>query len=573
MTKSQQIHHGARPDRGGRRRRRGPGRLAAVLVAMALLAVACGDDDGGGDDAASPSTTAPGPTTATSGGDTGGDDTGGDDTSGPPEDADPEGVLRIATNFNIAGGYNIDPAKGASISYDAISYLLLGTPLFLDRDGEIKPYLAEGWEIPDATTFVLKLREGLTFQDGQPYDAQTLKDTYEAKLASSETAFLGGPWRQIDTMTVDSPTQLTFKMKTPSAGMMPSILTQTFGHAAAPGYDPAMPVGAGPYKVVHYQDRTLLRLEKWDGFFRADDFYLKTIEFIEVPGGAATLNALRADQVDLVSSSPNQLQETAASGDFGIVVTNNEAHYHFVQCLTAPPFDNPLFREAFYLAINQEEMNAGVMGGNAEPMESLWPSGHRFNVPGLINPEGDIERARQIVEENGFAGTRVRIGMYNVPTQQRIAEVLQAQVAEVGIEAELIPFPPGQLPNSTITPDSGGGYVVANTFPGITKVTQSALLAAPGPSSMCPEAPDAHPDLRADADAIVAGDLTDDELEERWRNLQTNIMRQFLDMPMLTQPAAYLYNKRVAGLQPGTVGLTAATAPGPFLEGVYIKRD
>src|SRR5690606_41860463 len=62
-----------------------------------------------------------------------------------------------------------------------------------------------------------------------------------------------------------------------------------------------------------------------------------------------------------------------------------------------------------------------------------------------------------------------------------------------------------------------------------------------------------------------------DELAERWENLQRNIMEQFLDMPVLTQPAAYLYNERIVGLDPGTVGLTAATAPGPFLEGVYIK--
>jgi len=534
-------------------------RLLGLLAVPALLVAACGDDDGG-----SAGTSAPG----TTGGSTGTSASAG----ALPDDADPEGVLRIATNFNIAGGYNIDPAKGAHLSYDGIAYLHLGTPLFLDRDGEIKPFLAEGWEIPDATTFVLKLREGVTFHDGQPYDAQALKDTYEAKLAGSEPAFVGGTARQIDTITVDSPTQLTFTMKEPVAGMMPALMTQTFSHAAAPGYDPAMPAGAGPYKVVHYQDRTLLRLEKYEGFFRADDYLIKTIEFIEVPGGAATLNALRADQVDLIATTPNQLEETARSGGFGTLVTNNEAHYHVVQCLTVPPFDDPLFREAFYLAINQEDMNAGVMGGNAEVMPSLWPEGHRFAVPDLIDPDGDVERARQIIEENGFEGTKVHLGMYNVPTQQKIAEVIQAQLAEVGIDVELRAFPPGQTPNTTINESTGGGYVVANTFPGIAKVTQAQLLGPVGPTSMCPEPEGAHPDLRADADAIVAGDLSDDELAERWENLQRNIMEQFLDMPVLTQPAAYLYNERVVGLEPGTVGLTAATAPGPFLEGVYIKK-
>jgi peptide/nickel transport system substrate-binding protein len=156
-------------------------------------------------------------------------------------DVDPNGKLTVATKFVIGSEYRIDPALGGSVSWEAIGYLIFGTPLKLDRDGTVQPYLAESYEIPDPQTFKLTLREGLTFQDGQPYTAEAMKEAIEVKLASGDdpkSNYRTGPGTQIATMTVDSPTELTFTMDGPVAGLMPYVMATSWGHVPGPGVRP-----------------------------------------------------------------------------------------------------------------------------------------------------------------------------------------------------------------------------------------------------------------------------------------------------------------------------------------------
>jgi len=207
--------------------------LVAVAAVLGLLAAACGDDDAGSDTPVGAGVVTT--TTAADSGDTATADgvdatttaagAGDTTTTGADGDVDPNGKLTVATNFVIGSEYRIDPALGGSVSWEAIGYLIFGTPLKLDRDGTVQPYLAESYEIPDPQTFKLTLREGLTFQDGQPYTAEAMKEAIEVKLASGDdpkSNYRTGPGTQIATMTVDSPTELTFTMDGPVAGLMPT---------------------------------------------------------------------------------------------------------------------------------------------------------------------------------------------------------------------------------------------------------------------------------------------------------------------------------------------------------------
>jgi hypothetical protein len=149
----------------------------------------------------------------------------------------------------------------------------------------------------------------------------------------------------------------------------------------------------------------------------------------------------------------------------------------------------------------------------------------------------------------------------------RILEVVQGQLSEVGINVEVMPIEPGTQAHSLINDDTGGGWVVAQANPGILKIVQ---LDTEGSAwDACGDEPQPWDDLTAQ---VVAGELEGQELEDAMKEIQTGLVENTLVIPILTQPASYVFNERVGGVQEGTIGLTAATAPGPFFEGIYIKQ-
>lgn len=553
----------------------GPWRKVSSLVAVlavGALAASCGGDD---DAAVAPGTTASPDVTTPAGSDVT-DPTGSDTTAVPgpadiPDDADPDGLLRIATNFTIGSPYEIDPRIGTTNSYNGIQHLIYGTPLYQDAGGVVQPYLADGYEITSPTTVVLTLRDGLTFQDGQLYDAETVKDALDAKLESDHASYARAK-DLINSIEVDSASQLTFITNGDRAAMIPLELTLEFGHIAAPESDPLLPVGAGPYAPIEYRQAAYLSLEKWDGFFRSDEYGVRTIEYFDYPARDAAINALSADQVDLISVPPSDAQALVGTGSFESVTTNNGAFYVLAPCGTAPPFDDVRFREAFSLAINRQQINDIVFGGEVLPVAGLKPEGTPFAFEGEISEQGDQERARELLADIGAEGATVRATHFQVPIHQRIMEVIQAQMAEVGIDFELIPVQTGQNVPDLVSPETGGGIsLTTNGFIGVATIVVN-LPTGQVHLGVCPdqEIPERLQEL---TDQLLAGALEGDEEASAWQEVQTIFAEEHLQIPLVTQPATYVFNPRVRGLQPGTVGLQSATAPGPFLEGVYILAD
>ncbi len=477
---------------------------------------------------------------------------------------DPNGVLRIATQFNVGPGYNIDPAKGTIVTYDGIAYLNVGMPL-LSRDGVLEPYLAEGYKILSSRTLVLTLRKGVTFHDGKPYDAQTLRDAYLARRDLGPSNVFSTIFQQIDTISVDSPTQLTFKLSTSSAGLLAIVLGTANGSVASPGSNPNLPAGAGPYKNVEYRDKQFLKLERWDGFYRAKDFPIKTVEYTHIADPAAKQSALRAGQVDLISNAPSDADALVGTGPFAKVVTNNEGTYQFSFCGTSAPSFDTKFRKAVMLAIDKNQINQVVLGGNAVPLEGFFPPSSKFAVKGLLKPQGDQEAARALLKEINWDSSKVmNLGVFNVPTHQRIVEVIQGQLEKVGIKVQVRPIPV-RAADTINDKNGGGGIVLAQVSPGIQKMSTTFIdrETSYNPCSFTDAA------MAVQIQRLTDGDATEKEQIEVWTSLQKRVIEDALAIPLLTQPAVYVYNKdRVQGIQAGTVGLTGATAPSLLLDGV-----
>jgi ABC-type transport system substrate-binding protein len=186
-------------------------RMFAVLAVLAAVAAACGGDD---DDGAAPPD--------------------GDDGS-EQADFDPNGVLRYGVSL---GGQGVS-GRLAPFASTSVCDVMVMAPIYDTLthsnpiSGELEPGLAERWEIVDDQTVELTLRQGVTFQDGSPFDAEAVKSGLE-RNAAEDSAQTAASLAVIESIEAVDGTTVRINLNTPAAGSIPAILSGREGMIVAP---------------------------------------------------------------------------------------------------------------------------------------------------------------------------------------------------------------------------------------------------------------------------------------------------------------------------------------------------
>ena len=234
--------------------RAGASRLLALFAAGALLVGACGS-------AATPAPATPGQSAAP--------------TAAPTPEPTPAGpvVLKVAATANIT---TWDPVK--SFSTEALYLANIYEPLLRinppSASDKYTPVLAASWtSSADALTWTFKLRDGVTFHDGEKLTADAVKQSIEAAAAKGGASFI---WAALDTITAVDP--LTVEMKLKYAAPMDLVASSLYGAwiispkalAAAAAdetyFESGVDAGTGPYTIESYTPDKEVLLTKFDGY-------------------------------------------------------------------------------------------------------------------------------------------------------------------------------------------------------------------------------------------------------------------------------------------------------------------
>ncbi|HEY6531471.1 MAG TPA: ABC transporter substrate-binding protein [Acidimicrobiales bacterium] len=402
------------------RQRRSFRAFVALVAAAALLATACSSDDG---------------------------DEGSSPTTQPTEAVNRDGTLSMGYDLIQNGQWSWNPAVGSSgTSMDPMWYLVYGRLMRKAPDGTLTPDQAESAEIVDANTIEVKIRPDQTWQDGAPFDADSVKAGLDSNIASKNQGNLGADYSGTGgaTVTVDVVDTLTVKINVPN-GAAPQwleYLADVGGTIVRPGTEPksAAPVGAGPFKVSEYSPETLLTLERYDGFWNAEEVNfakIGTVSTNQSQPQVATA-ALQSGQADIVTFDTTQL--STLSGDLKeVVVSDPNRLVRMAFCKRDEPLSNVDLRTAISLAIDREALNEAIYAGTGSPATQFWPEGDRFYNPEVGDAMGyDLEGAKQAVADSGIANPTFDLyllGSFNMPD---VGTVVKEQLAQVGITANLI---------------------------------------------------------------------------------------------------------------------------------------
>lgn len=451
-------------DRSSSRRRRFKGAaLSALTLTAALVLAACGSSV----------------------------DTGAGSGGGEPQ---PGGVLKFAL---LGSTESLDPHLNTSFAASNYGNSVFDKLTWQDPEtGEIGPWLAQSWEINgDYTEFTFTLRDGVTFSDGTPFDAEIVKKNFDQYVfgdpalgikpngATHLRSYTGSEVlaENIVKIAFAQPSASFLQFISYSGNNQPGILGEkTLRADAEQRLDPANIVGTGPFVVSEYvpNEKTVLTKRAdytWGppGLKHEGPAYLDAIEFITIPEASVRTGALQSGEVhaafDILPTDEAVLERQ------GFDITSRRiAGVNLgwnINTGLAPTNDINVRR-----AIIHATDRAGFKETILAPSEGAATSALAGHVQGSLDQTGDAlrydpEESKRLLDAAGWRvgadgirekdGKKLRLratGHRLVPNSRYVYEATQAALKEVGIDLDFL-FDATNVPTAQINAE----YHLINT--------------------------------------------------------------------------------------------------------------
>lgn len=354
----------------------------------------------------------------------------------------------------IVGVYDTGAVAAAALLYDTMTRL--------DEDGNVQPRLAASWShSEDYKTWTFKLREGVTFHDGTPFNAQAVAFNYRRMIDPDNhcaCAFYLSAIARVE--AVDDHT-VVYHLRNPSvklpALLSPPTVTNVFHSPSAikaqgKAYN-RHPVGTGPFRLASWQSGGDLVFERNPDYWREGLPYLDKVVVRPMRDPGARMSAVRAGDVDIIwhdgaddivqarENDDLRVREYAASGVSGVVFN-----------LEKPPLDDVRVRRALRHALDLNAFTESVMQGLWEPAADPYGPGSDIDC-GDVNALGyDPAKARELLADYGKP-VELSYMITAEPRGQALGQIFQGFWKAVGVDVTLKPVDQTTFVNKSFVGD------------------------------------------------------------------------------------------------------------------------
>lgn len=356
------------------------------------------------------------------------------------------GTLTIGADADPIG---LDPITVTAFSsYDFLSLIYAGL-LRWSPTMEIETDIAESYEVVDDTTYRFKIRQGVTFHNGQKLDAHDVKFTFDRSMNPETGSRLLRTYASIDSVTVLDDYTVEFKLKGPDAAFLRFLATIPDG-AILPrdvtGHETA-PIGAGPFKFESYEPNQQLSLVRFDGFYEEGLPYLDKVVFRFFKDQSALTSALRSKAIDMTWLKNPMVADMVTKATPDIVSAPGQTSRVFPVYfnLKEGPLTDVRVRRAISLATDRAEALATVLGGSGK-VGAIIPESQIGGYDGeseLPYYTPNIDEAKKLLAEAGYADG-IDLGEFIVVAANDLdvacAQILQQQWAKAGIKVAIKPM-------------------------------------------------------------------------------------------------------------------------------------
>ena len=352
------------------------------------------------------------------------------------------------TTFNAENDEkDVNPHNGYS-GWACIRYGI-GETLFKYSDSmELEPWLATGYELVDENTWVVTLRDGVTFTSGRAMDAEAVKECLDHLVEVHERAKGDLKIREI---TADGQT-LTIRTQEPVPALM-NYLADPYGciiDMQAGITEDGNVSGTGPYRATEVETDVGLTLVKnenyWNGTPKLDTIYVRTI----TDGDTMTM-AMQTGELDAAYGLPYSSLSLFANDPYTISSVETSRSFFAQMNYATEPLQDPNVRAAIAGAIDKEGFTQVLLEGNGSAANGPFPESFAFGDASVTAQPYDPEESRRLLAASGWTdtdgdgyvdkdGETLSIRWLTYPSRQELpllAESVQASLKEIGILVEV----------------------------------------------------------------------------------------------------------------------------------------
>ncbi|MGR3763051.1 staphylopine-dependent metal ABC transporter substrate-binding lipoprotein [Rossellomorea sp. NS-SX7] len=373
------------------------------------------------------------------------------------------------------------------------------------EDG-IQPLLAESWELSeDGKVYTFHLRKGVTFHDGEPFNAEAVKKNIEAVQHNAEkhswiklSSKIKGV-RAVDEHTVElvlsepyDPALVELSMTRPYVFLSPNDFKEGETKNGVNGYH-----GTGPYTLKEHKVDEYAKFEAnkhyWDG-----EPSIKNITAKVLPAGETTFLAFQKGEINFAFTddrgadtlNKEAMDELAGSGGYQVVKSDpmNTKMIVANSSKTDNPVSEKAVREAIWYAIDRETITEGILDGTETEAHTLFSSNVNYADVELEKRGFDLEKAGELLDAAGWKGAkegkvRMKDGEplamqlfydINSSSQKTQAEFIQSSLKKIGVQLDIV----GEESTSIANRRSTGEYdLLFNQTWGLAYDPQSTIAA------------------------------------------------------------------------------------------------
>jgi peptide/nickel transport system substrate-binding protein len=339
---------------------------------------------------------------------------------------------------------SFDPRVGTDEVSQRVYQLVFDNLFNLDDRLRVSPGLATSWEAPDDRTYLVHLRNGVTFHDGRTFGAADVVYTFESLIAPDFLSPRKGAYRMLDRVEAVDARTVRFTLTEPF-GSFPINLVLPIVPAGSGDSLRTRPVGTGPYRFVRFAVDDHLELARFDGYWQGPARNAGLVLKV-VPDDIMRGLELRKGTVDLVVNdlAPDIVFQLAEEDRLQMVESPGTDYAYIGFNLRDPILSDVRVRRAIGHAIDRDAIVAHLRRGLARPAAGILPDISWAYEPGVFEFTHDRARARALLDEAGYpdpggGAPRLRLTL-KVSTNAFIrlqAAVIQQDLREVGIELDV----------------------------------------------------------------------------------------------------------------------------------------
>jgi peptide/nickel transport system substrate-binding protein len=345
----------------------------------------------------------------------------------------------------------LDPTMARSFVGRIVFASLCDKLLDIDDKLNIVPQLAVShvWS-PDNKILIMKLRPGVTFHDGEKFDAAAVKFNIERhkNMAGSNRRGELAPVTSVDVL--DDLT-VRLNMSAPFAPLL-AVLADRAGMMVSPkaaqenptGFG-SKPVCSGPFRFTERVAQDRIVLERYANYWNKANVHFDKVIYQPIVDATVRLANLRSGQLDIIERvAPSDMPQIKADNRLQ-VARITELGYQGITINTAksdqaqqnPLGRDPRVREAFELSLDRAGIVQVAMDGEATAGNQWLPPNNSFYAKNAPIPKRNLARAKALLKEAGVTNPTFTLMTPTTSDAQRMAQVVQAMAKEAGFDVKI----------------------------------------------------------------------------------------------------------------------------------------